>query len=128
MPLVTIPGQAMVNFITDHAIQRYTELRQLPPYFIIDDLRYARPLTKGCMRKLNVRRYRGNRFLRTNDGFLFVIEQNKVITCYYENTKVSTYAYGFTCQTTGPDRDPTGRTGRRNGTRRILLHGIDAME
>lgn len=128
MPFVTIPGLAMVNFITDHATKRYIERRQQSPYLIIADLTHTRPLTKGRMRKLNARRFRGHKFLRTPDGFLFIIERNKVVTCYYENTKVSTYAYGFTYQTTGPDRDPIGRTGRRDGARRLLLHSIDALE
>ncbi|HFK2694281.1 TPA: hypothetical protein ACG1DO_004117 [Kluyvera ascorbata] len=128
MPFVTIPGLAMVNFITDHAIKRYIERRQQSPYLIIADLMHARPLTKGRMRKLKTRRFSGHKFLRTPDGFLFIIERNKVVTCYYENTKVSTYAYRLTCQTTGPDRDPIGRTGRRNGTRRLLLNSLDAVE
>ncbi|EPK4611535.1 hypothetical protein JKM78_004811 [Citrobacter freundii] len=88
---ITIPRLAMVNSITDHAIRRYTERRQSLPCFIIDDLLQAKPLTKARLRKLGLQRRRGYRYLRTTDRLLFVIGYSRVITCYFENTKVSTY-------------------------------------
>ncbi|MFB5948413.1 hypothetical protein [Klebsiella pasteurii] len=126
MPDITIPRLAMVTGITDHAIRRYIERRQYPLYLIIDDLLHSRPLTKAQMRKQGIRRIRGFRYQHTNDKFMFVIGHGRVITCYYENTKVSNH--GFTSKTTDPDRQTTGRTGRRNGTKRFLLNRIHTLE
>ena len=99
MPDIAIPRLAMVNSITDHAIRRYTERRQSLPCFLIDDLLQARPLTKARLRKLGLSRRRGYRYIRTSDRFLFVIAYSRVITCYYENTKVST------CENTRPKNE-----------------------
>lgn len=87
---ITIPRLAMVNSITDHAIRRYTERRQSLPCFIIDDLLQAKPLTKARLRKLGLQRRHGYLYLRTTDRLLFVIGYSRIITCYFENTKVST--------------------------------------
>lgn len=86
---ITIPRLAMVNSITNHAIRRYTERRQSLPCFIIDDLLQAKPLTKARL-QLGLLRRRGYRYLRTTDRLLFVIGYSRVITCYFEDTKVST--------------------------------------
>lgn len=91
MIITTIPRLAMVTIITHHALRRYIQRRNSLPCFILDDLIESRPLTKGRMKKLGLDRRRGFNYLRTRDGLIFVIAYGRVVTCYYEKTKVSTY-------------------------------------
>ncbi len=90
MPELAIHGVARVHSISEHATQRYRERRQQLPCFILDDLKRARPLTKGQMRKLQLRRRHFFQYLKIGT-FLFVIVHKRLVTCYYINTKVSTY-------------------------------------
>lgn len=90
MPELAINGVARVHSISEHATHRYRERRQQLPCFILDDLKGARPLTKGQMRKLQLHRRHFFQYLKTGT-FLFVIVHKRMVTCYYINTKVSTY-------------------------------------
>lgn len=125
MPDITIPCLAMVSVITHHAIRRYTERRHSFPCFIIDDLCRARPLTKQQMKKNGIRRFRDVFPLRTTDGFIFIIYGGRVVTCYYENKKVSTYEKTGTSTERGghAPRNPrrSKRAGRQSHSRPSLM-------
>ena len=122
---ITIPVTAMVNHITTHAFYRYAHRRQRLPCLMIDDLLLARPLTKGRMRKLGLWRCHGVLYLHTTDRFLFVIRQNRIITCYYENPKVSNET---SYPTTSAGRKRTGRSSRNTRARRAIRNSSRSLE
>lgn len=125
MPNIAIPQLAHIRGITDHAVSRYRERRQRLPCFIIDDLLSARPLTKAQMRKKGFHRRRRGCFLRTADRFLFIINNNSVVTCYYENSKVSNEP---SYSTTSPVRKRTGRSGSNARARRAIRNSSRTLE